>query len=55
MRRKESPDLMMVTLETGDFYPKINGKELSLHVTKLHGESLFFFKTRQRCSIAEST
>lgn len=27
MRRKESPDLMMVTLETRDFYPKINGKE----------------------------
>lgn len=29
MRRKESPDLMMVTLETRDFYPKINGKESS--------------------------
>lgn len=27
MRRKESPDLMMVTLEAGDFYPKINGKK----------------------------
>ena len=24
MRRKESPDLMTVTLETRDFYPKIN-------------------------------
>ena len=24
MRRKESPDLMTVTVETRDFYPKIN-------------------------------
>lgn len=25
MRRMESPDLMTVTMETRDFYPKING------------------------------
>lgn len=26
MRRKESPDLKIVTLETRDFYPKIDWK-----------------------------
>lgn len=41
MRRKESPDLMMVTLEARDFYPKINGEKKSkilgtLNTVKMH-------------------